>query len=83
MCISNGQYKKHLVELNITDIKSDGELFQAIFDSYYKTRQHQIWFLPTRLQQGVQLYSRRWRLKKPTAKEFRKVITFIDILLIP
>ena len=76
ICVSNGPYRKQLIERNITDVKSDGELFQVISDSYYKGRQSQIWSrlsLPHAWQKWLQKCSRQWLLKRPTSKEFRKV----------
>lgn len=76
LCVSNGSYRKKLVEMNITDIKSDGEFFMAMSDKYYGHRVSQMWssqWLPLRLRRWVQKQRRQWLLKKPSSKEFRKV----------
>ena len=78
LCVSNGSYRKKLIELNITDTKSDGEFFKAIFDKYHEHRVSQTWscwWLPLCLRSRVQKQRRQWLLKKPSSKEFRKVRT--------
>ena len=76
LCFNSGRYHKKLSELNLTDTKSDGELFQAISDLYYRQKSSFIQVklkLPEHWERWFCKASYDWSFMKPTSKSFCKV----------
>ena len=76
LCINRGVYAKTLGEVNVTEVGSDGELFQKIASMYYEKRSNHSVMLskaPRFFENSWRRLSERWRLQKPASVIFRKV----------
>ena len=77
ICINTGQYSKVVEEINITDVKSDGELFTAIAQTYYKARAERAVIrlhIPEFCSRWFRQTSFQWSMMKPNSFIFRKVV---------
>ena len=80
LCINTGQFQRDLGEINITKMDSDGELFEAIADTYYIERARRTSinlripkYLTALLPNRPNRQMNQWAILKPSAVIFRKV----------
>ncbi|KAL8773574.1 MAG: hypothetical protein Q9209_001679 [Squamulea sp. 1 TL-2023] len=86
LCVNTGRFARNVSETNISRVGSDGELFELVADSYYKTRAAR-GFLHLRAPQAVsRLWGKhklRWSFLQPTSILFRKVVSLDFFFLEP
>ena len=76
LCVDSGRYSKTVGEVNLTYIKSDGELFQLIVNVYKHERANRGLIrphLPQRLRNFLGKVNLEWSFTEPSKIIFRKV----------
>lgn len=76
LCINTGSYVKTLAEIDISNVNSDGELFQKLANVYHHKRNTKLSIhlkIPKWTGKPWLEYQIGWSFRKPSAVIFRKV----------